>query len=186
MDLSVCLEYARRRVLDVGPDSIPRCHTPSRRSRCATVLTMGTVAAVLACNPAAKPRAADSSSATAGPPSATISLADLAGTWRVRSVAETGDSTLVTYELIATPDPSGWRFKVADRTPVPVRVTTGGDSIMTEAGPYESVLRKGVQVTLRGVLRRQGDKLIGTTVAHFSGGGADSVLRVRTEATRTP
>jgi hypothetical protein len=57
---------------------------------------------------------------------------------------------------------------------------------MTEAGPYESVLRQGVQVTLRGVLRHQGDRLVGTTVAHFSGSGADSVLRVRTEATRAP
>jgi hypothetical protein len=57
---------------------------------------------------------------------------------------------------------------------------------MTEAGPYESVLREGTQVTLHGVLRRDGDKLAGTTVARFSGGGPDSLLRVRTVATRAP
>jgi hypothetical protein len=115
---------------------------------------------------------------------AAISLADVAGTWRLRSISETGDSTIATYQLIATADPSGWTFNVPARNPIPVRVTTAGDSIMTEAGPFESVLRKGVSVTLRGVLRLEGGKLAGTTVAAFGRDGPDSVLRVRTEGTR--
>jgi hypothetical protein len=144
-------------------------------------------AAVLGgCAKTEKQTAADTSAvADEAPAPAAISLADVAGKWHVRGMSQTGDSTLVTFELNATPNPSGWTFHFPNRKPIPVRVTTAGDSIMTEAGPYQSVLRKGVQVTTRGVLRLEGDKLVGTTVARYAGSSRDS-LRVRTEATRMP
>ena len=69
---------------------------------------------------------------------------------------------------------------------MPVRVTVDGDSIMTASGPYESVLRKGVQVTTQSVLRRQDGKLVGMTIARYQGAAADSVVRLRTELTRAP
>jgi hypothetical protein len=73
------------------------------------------------------------------------------------------------------------------RDPVPVRVLeSGADGYIIEAGPYESVLRKGVQVTTESVLRMQDGKLVGTTVAKYQGAAADSVVRLRTELTRTP
>ena len=75
----------------------------------------------------------------------------------------------------------------ADRPPIPMRViAVAGDSIVTETGPYESVRRKGVQVRTYGVVRRQGDRLVGSTVARYSASGPDSVLRFRMEATRVP
>lgn len=123
---------------------------------------------------------------TACRPSPADSLADLAGTWHLSTISERGDTAYAAYELVATPDPSGWTFRFPGRDPVPVRVRTAGDSILTEAGPMASALRPGVPVTLRGVLRRQGDRLVGTSVAHFAGGGPDSLVRVRTEATRVP
>ncbi|MGH7525848.1 MAG: hypothetical protein ACREMX_04005 [Gemmatimonadales bacterium] len=123
--------------------------------------------------------------ATAAPP-ATLSLADVAGKWTVRATNEAGDS-IVTYVMTATADTSGWTFTFPKRKPVPVRVVAvDGDSVVTEAGPYESVLRKGVQVTTRNVTRLQGGKLVGTTKATYAGGGADSVLMARTEGTREP
>ncbi len=131
--------------------------------------------------------AADSAavSATAAPP-ATISLADVAGKWAVSATDEAGKN-VVTYAMTATADTSGWTFTFPKRKPVPVRVVAvEGDSIVTEAGPYESVLRKGVQVTTRNVSRLQDGKLVGTTEARYAGGGADSVLMVRTEGTREP
>ena len=67
---------------------------------------------------------------------------------------------------------------------MPVRVTVSGDSIMTATGPYESVLRKGVQVTTDGVLRKQDGKLVGISTAHYRTAGADSVVRLRIEMTR--
>lgn len=142
--------------------------------------------AVLAgCARASDQPSADTS-AMAPPPSSTIALADVAGTWELRSVSETGDSTITTYRLRATADANGWQFHIADRDPIPVRVVTSGDSIMTAAGPFESALRRGIPVTLQGVLRHVGGRLVGTTVAHFASGGPDSTLRVRTEGTRVP
>ena len=102
-------------------------------------------------------------------------------------MAATSDSTLLTYEMVATADPSGWTFNFPKRAPVPIRVlATEGDSIVSEAGPYESMLRKGVQVSTHSVMRLEYGKLVGTTIAHYSTTGPDSVLHLRTEGTRAP
>jgi hypothetical protein len=117
---------------------------------------------------------------------ATISLADVAGRWRVRGTNEAGDS-IVSFELNATADTSGWTMTLPNQQPVPVRVVAvAGDSIVTEAGPYESALRKGVQVRTHSVARIRGDQLVGTTIARYQTSGPDSVLRVRTEGRRAP
>jgi len=118
---------------------------------------------------------------------ATISLADVAGRWTVRSVPETGDTTAVISQLNASADTTGWTMTLPNRPPIATRVVlVSGDSIVTENGPYESVLRRGVQVTTRSVMRLRDGKLIGNTVARYTTTGPDSVLRLRTEATRTP
>ena len=118
------------------------------------------------------------------PPPAGISLADVAGKWQMTTMPEKGDSALVKYELVATGDTTGWTFNFPKRKPVPAHVAVGGDSIVIDAGPYESVLRKGVQVTTHGVARLQGGKLVGTTVAHYATHGADSLRNLRFEGTR--
>ena len=131
----------------------------------------------------------DSAAAVPAPAAAptTLSLADLAGKWTQQVRAENSDSVLVTAEVNATSDPSGWTITLPKRPAMPLRVSVDGDSIMFASGPYESVLRKGVQVTTSGVLRMQDGKLVGMTTAHYAGAtGADSVARLRTEMTRTP
>jgi hypothetical protein len=121
----------------------------------------------------------------AAPPApAGISLADVAGKWSMTTMTEKGDSTLVKYELVATGDTTGWTFNFPKRKPVPAHVAVGGDSIIIDAGPYESVLRKGVQVTTHGVARLQDGKLVGTTVARYATHGADSLRNLRFEGTR--
>ncbi len=50
-----------------------------------------------------------------------ISLADLAGTWNVRSTLD-GSDKVITYDLVATGDQSGWTLKFPGRDPIPVRV----------------------------------------------------------------
>jgi hypothetical protein len=65
-------------------------------------------------------------------------------------------------------------------------VSTSGDSIIVDAGPFESVRRDGVTVRTRAAYRIEGDRMIGTTVARYETSGADSVLRLRTEGTRAP
>jgi len=117
---------------------------------------------------------------------AAISLADIAGKWRLRTMDEAGGN-VVESELTATADTSGWTLTRPDRKTVPVRVVAvGGDSIITEAGPYESALRKGVQVRARMVLRFLEFKLMGTTEARYTRRGRDSVAHRPTEGTRSP
>ena len=136
-------------------------------------------------NPSADSPAAAPAAPVAAPAPA-ISLASLVGKWTQVTRDEKTDSVVVTSEVTATADPAGWTLLLPNRPPQPLRITVDGDSIITTSGPYESVLRKGVQVTTTGVLRLQGDKLVGTTVAHYANAGADSVRRLRTELTRKP
>jgi hypothetical protein len=108
---------------------------------------------------------------------ASVALADVAGTWQIKAMNEAGDS-IAGYELVATADNLGWTMNLPGRDPVPVRVVAvEGDSVVTEAGPYESILRPGVQVTVNAVSRFQGTSSTGTFVAHYTTTGADSVVR---------
>jgi hypothetical protein len=114
-----------------------------------------------------------------------ISLADMAGTWNVRGTLE-GSDKVITYDLVATGDQSGWTLTFPGREPIPVRVVAvEGDSMVWEAGPFESAIRKGVQVkNSRVVARLQDGRLVGTTTATYEGQGADSVAHLTLEGTR--
>jgi hypothetical protein len=129
----------------------------------------------------------ETAAGTAALAPAKLQLADVAGKWNVKAMNEAGDSTLLTYELTATADTSGWSIKFPDRpNPVAVHVMADGDSVIISAGPYPSALRKGVQVTINGSSRMQDGKLVGMTTAHYSVKSADSVRKIRTEGTRMP
>jgi hypothetical protein len=65
-------------------------------------------------------------------------------------------------------------------------IEVAGDSVTTEFGPFNSVLRPGTQVTTRSVMRLRDGKLVGYLIAHYVTAGADSVARLRLEATRAP
>lgn len=117
---------------------------------------------------------------------ATMSLADIAGKWKLRTMDEAGGN-VVESELTTTADTSGWTLTRPNGKIVPVRVVgVSGDSIITEAGPYESAIRKGVQVRARMVLRLQEGKLVGTNEARYALSGGDSVASRPAEATRVP
>jgi hypothetical protein len=134
--------------------------------------------------PAAEAPAAASETPAAPPAPAPIALADLAGKWNMRTMPENSDSTLIKFEMVATGDTTGWVLHFPKRKPVPAHVAAGGDSIVLDAGPYESVLRKGVKVTTHSVERLQDGKLVGTTTAHYATSGPDSVRQLRVEGTR--
>lgn len=120
-------------------------------------------------------------------PPAAVSLVDVAGKWQMHSTPVAGSDTTTThYVLTATADTSGWTRSQENLPLIPVRVTVSGDSIMTDAGPFQSIRRKGLQVRTQSVLRLQGGKLVGSSVARYKTTGADSVLRLRVEGTRLP
>jgi cytochrome bd-type quinol oxidase subunit 1 len=105
-------------------------------------------------------------------PAAAIKLADVAGVWDSKSMVGPNDSVVVATVLTATATDSGWTMTLAGREPVAVRVIAmGGDSIVTEAGPYPSILRAGLTVTsLRMVSHYSGDQMKGMFWAEYSSG----------------
>ena len=126
---------------------------------------------------------------------APIDLAAVAGTWDVKTMGATSipaiapmaaASVMTTFTLEASADTAGWLMAFPKRTPMKLSITVSGDSIMSVSPEYESVLRKGVKVHTNTVWRLVGDKLVGHTVAHYAGAGADSVLQLRSEGTKAP
>lgn len=114
-----------------------------------------------------------------------ISLTDVAGRWNVQSTAP-GDTAPVNYVLTATGTRSGWTITFPNRRPIPARIVeVAGDSIIMEAGPFNSVRRPGVQVRSRQVFRIQDGRLVGTVEARYAR-GPDTLVILRTEGTRAP
>lgn len=147
------------------------------------------LAVLFACAKAEKQPAADTAAAAPEAPAmpAALSLANVTGKWAMRVMADTGSAPLVKFDLVAGADTSGWTFNFPKRKPIPIRIVAlAGDSIVTQAGPYESVLRKGVQVTTQNTMRLQNGKLVGITVARYATSAPDSVVRLRIEGTRAP
>jgi hypothetical protein len=121
--------------------------------------------------------------APAGP-----NLADLAGTWNFRVMPATGDSVLVTNQIVMTATTDGWQLLLPNRPTVPVHVgTVAGDSVVLHAGPFESVLRPGNQVSTEIILHFQGTNAAsGIIIARYPGATtADSVVTLRTDGTKT-
>jgi hypothetical protein len=102
-------------------------------------------------------------------------------------VPETGsDTSATTYVLTATADTTGWQITFPSGVKVPVHVMVSGDSVIQHTGTFASQRRKGVKVMTEGSFKLQNGKMVGTTIAHYSKAGADSVLRLHTEGTKSP
>lgn len=94
------------------------------------------------------------------------------------------DSVVTTLELVETATHDGWTLKFPKAEAVTVRVVTfGGDSIVTEAGPYPSTSRPGQTVVLRTVAHYKGDEMWGTFEAAYSVSG---ITRGKIRALRQP
>lgn len=111
-----------------------------------------------------------------------IKPSDLTGTWVGKAMIGPKDSVAGTYELVATGNRDGWTIKLPNRQPLPVRiVATGGDSIVFEVGPFESILRRGETVRTRTTGHYHGDAMTGTIEAYYASG---DTLHEKTTATR--
>ena len=121
----------------------------------------------------------------AAPAPAPIALKDVAGKYAFTTKNETGDTTLLTFELNATADTTGWTLTFPKRAPIEQRVVSvAGDSIVLEAGPYDSEIYKGAKVTTHTVYRLQDGKLVGRTVARYNRTGPDSMRILMSEGIR--
>jgi hypothetical protein len=152
--------------------------------------TLAIAAAVLTL--AACSKADDATLYTASPAAAVVTpaaptMADVAGTWDMKTLPETGDSVLTTFRLQATGDTAGWTMTFPNRDPIPMTVVArSADSVVAEAGPYDSQLRAGQKVHIISVMRMQGDRLVSRTTAHYLTGGKTDTVMLRTEGVRAP
>ncbi len=117
------------------------------------------------------------------PPPPSLDLASLAGVWNTATTLQGSDSVIVNATIIAAADPTMWMIVLPGRDTMPMGVTLSGDSLLTAFGPYESLLRPGVQVSNTGVLHLIDGKLTGPMTAHYAVTTADSVLSLWVTAT---
>lgn len=116
-----------------------------------------------------------------------VSLAEIAGTWRVDVSPVDKDTIVLSYTLWASGDTSQWKMKFDDRADTMKVNIVGmaGDSVVTRFGPYSSALRPNVSVVTEAVNRMQNGQLNGSVTARYSVTTADSVMRFRLAGTRT-
>ncbi len=150
---------------------------------------LSSIVFALACSKSESPPA-DTGMAAAPAPApapaapAPIALADVAGTYTVTGKNEAGDSTLLTYTLNAAADTTGWNIVFSTGQKVSQHVMVSGDSVILDAGPYPSFLRKGVKVTTHTVYHVDNGKLMGRTVAHYNVKTPDSVRVIVAEGVK--
>lgn len=109
-----------------------------------------------------------------------------AGTWSVNVMPVGKDTVLTSYVLNATADQTGWKMTFPGRSPMDLKVlSVSGDSTVTETGPFESAITKGLMVNMvHSAMHLEGDKLVGTAIVHYARKTADSVVTLRQEGTR--
>lgn len=130
----------------------------------------------------AAPAASAAPAAPVVPAAQGIKQSDIAGTWTVKTLVGPKDSVAITTVLTITADGKAtMQFPKGD--PIPVRlVTIGGDSVVSEAGPFPSALRPGQTVTLlHTVTHYKGDTSTGWFEAHY---GSGDVFKAKNAGTR--
>ena len=142
-------------------------------------------ALLLGCAQEATEEATDEAADTTAAAVEGISLADLAGTWNMRTTSTDPADTFVNeYQIVI--DDTGWTMHFPEREPVSVTAVVEGDNIVTDSEPFESVRHPGTMVTTHTVFHMEGDRLVGDVTATWQMAAGDSVGQLRTEGTRAP
>lgn len=120
--------------------------------------------------------AAKEEEAPAPAPPAAPTIADFAGTWNVASILE-GTPDTVKSTLSGTADAASWTMSLEGRPNIPVTVSIVGDSLVGQSAEYESILRKGVMVSVRTASVLVNGALAGNLVATYKAPTGEQVVR---------
>jgi hypothetical protein len=137
-----------------------------------------TLTLVAACAP--KEEAPETPAPPAGP-----TLADFAGTWQVASVLE-GTPDTVRSTMTGTADAASWTMSLEGRPNIPVTVSVVGDSLIGQSAEYESVLRKGVMVTVRTASVMSGGMLSGNLTATYKTPTGEQIVKGTMTGSKMP
>lgn len=121
--------------------------------------------------------------AAAAPPAPT--LADFAGTWQVSSVLP-NSPTPIASTMTGTADPASWTMSLEGRPNIALTVSVAGDSLIGQTAEYESILRKGVMVTVRTASVKTASGLSGNLVATYKTASGTEVVNGTMTATKAP
>jgi hypothetical protein len=145
-------------------------------------LTAVLVALTLVAACARKEEVPVDSPAAAAPAAPTI--ADFAGTWQIASVLE-GTPDTVKSTLTGAPDGT-FSMTLEGRPNIPVTVSMSGDSLIGQSAEYESVLRKGVMVTVRTASVMSNGMLMGNLEATYKAPTETQVVKGTFTGTKAP
>ena len=132
------------------------------------VATLLTVALLSACAPKEE---------APPPPPAAPTVADFAGTWNLTSILEGTPPDTVPSTLTGSADGSTWTLSLEGRPNVPITASIVGDSLIGQSAEYESVLRKGVMVTVRTATVMSNGTLVGNLVATYKTPTGEQVVK---------
>ncbi|MES2523473.1 MAG: hypothetical protein V4617_12290 [Gemmatimonadota bacterium] len=124
-------------------------------------------------------------SLAAAPVAAAPTVADFAGTWQLSSTLE-GVEKPVPSTLTGSADGSTWTISLEGRPNVAVQASMSGDSLVTQTAEYESVLRKGVMVTVRTAAVMNNGAMTGKMVATYKTPTGQEVVNGTITGTRNP
>ena len=139
------------------------------------------VATITACA-AKEESAADTTTPAAAAAAPTV--ADFAGTWNSMSVLE-GTPDTVKSSLTVMADGTG-HMTLEGRPNVAVTTSISGDSLVTQSAEYESILQKGVMVTVRTAGVKSGDTMTGRLVATYKKPTGEQIVNGTITSTKAP
>jgi hypothetical protein len=139
------------------------------------LLAISMIVAFAACGPADTESADD----------ADTRLADFAGTWD-NVVSLEGTEEPVHSQTVVQPDGTEWTMLLEGRDPIPLSVSTQGDSVITESDSYESILRPGVTTRVRTAAVMEAGAMVGNVTVNYAEEGAEAEVRGTLRATRAP
>jgi len=138
---------------------------------------------VVACSTKETPPVADTT-AIAPAPAPAISLASIAGTWKVIMKPE-GKDTVVSSYVLDTRDSTAWTITFPNGKTFPMRTTgMSGDTVLAATDWNESPIRKGLQARSDIKYWMQDGKLVGRHLAHYKTAGPDTVRVFAVEGTK--
>ncbi len=142
------------------------------------------LAALAACG-GPKDAPADSTAMAPAPTAAAPTLANFAGTWQLTSTL-VGVEKPVTSTLTGSADGATWSISLEGRPNVAVTASIVGDSLVSQTAEYESVLRKGVMVSVRTASVLSNGMLMGHMVATYKSSKGDEVVSGTVSGTKAP
>lgn len=100
------------------------------------------------------------------PAAAAPTLADFAGEWSIATMVE-GTPDPVMSTMAGTADAASWTMTLQDRPAMPITMSMSGDSVVAQTPEYESVLRKGVMVSVRTAAVLKDGAMVGSMMATY-------------------